>query len=747
MKTKQLLFWGMATLTAVFLLFASCKDDKDDAPKPEPEPVVPSVDPSIDAASWTFGGEYGNYVLAVATDKAWNASSDATWIKLDKTTGEGEVGLGLTVEENTTGAKRTGTITIKTVADSKLVMSFKVIQEAIEYTVKVTSEDTIRDIPASGQVIVIDVEANADYTFELSEWTTIAAAPSAIGLNSPFALTKSKITLNVDENRTVEERMAFVVIKQGDEKVKEVVLLQKGAEAVEDPSELVVNVDSPDDDTLYVEPMGGVIKVNVTASNVAYDCTLTDWGASSLMSGSNSVTELQNILINPNLTFGRRERFLIIESKTEGVEMTKMVTIIQQPVEITVTQLTEVPVTGGIGFLKVECPDGIDCRVGDIVSDAVQMDKTEDDDSDPRVLKFSVGDKNLGSDSKAYRVMLQFSAEGFEDGIVYPQRIFLLRQKAVAQMEVTWEGQGAAKDLNIVKENAPAVDFTVTSEVPCTPVVTYRQEDGTWVGNPTGWITVSEKSVAESPYVYTLSFANSTPGTPKRTAQILFQMNDGFKGFKAIEIVQEEYPMPAEIKTTFTSINDIKWDVVDASHANEYYVTIVPADGKLEASVTSGDFDFSLTESSTPGRYTLLVFGKTANETDAERTGELMLTLKDKDGSETLATKDISLKQDFKVVTTGVTIDLEGTEHHITGRPLSFYANGSTTGYKVVNANNPSMNMGWLTVNIKDSEGGSAQITIMPWSQGPGSQKVAVVPADFSGDDCSAYPQFTIFNS
>lgn len=201
MKTKQLLFWGTAALTAVLLLFSSCKDDKNDDPQPQPEPEVPAVGPSIDAASWIFGGEAGNYVLAVATDKAWNASSDATWIKLDKTSGEGEVGLGLTVEENTSGAKRTGTITIKAVADSKVVMTFKVIQEAIEYTVKVTSEDTIRNIPAGGQVIVIDVEANADYTFELSEWTTVAAAPSAMGLNTPFALTKSKITLNVEIGR------------------------------------------------------------------------------------------------------------------------------------------------------------------------------------------------------------------------------------------------------------------------------------------------------------------------------------------------------------------------------------------------------------------------------------------------------------------------------------------------------------------------------------------------------------------
>lgn len=746
MKTKQLLFWGTATLTAILLLFSSCKDDKNDDPQPQPEPEVPAVGPSIDAASWIFGGEAGNYVLAVATDKAWNASSDATWIKLDKTTGEGEVGLGLTVEENTTGAKRTGTITIKAVADSKVVMTFKVIQEAIEYTVKVTSEDTIRNIPAGGQVIVIDVEANADYTFELSEWTTVAAAPSAMGLNTPFALTKSKITLNVDKNLTVDERIAYVIIKQGDEKVKEVVLIQKGGEVVEDPSELVVNVDSPDDDTLYVDPMGGVIKVNVTASNVAYDCTLTDWGTSSLMSGSNTVTQLQNILINPNLTFGKRERFLIIESKTEGVELTKMVTIIQQPVEITVTQLTKVPVTGGVGYLKVNCPDGIDCEVGDILSAAVLADKEDDDDPDPKVFKFTVGEKNLGSEAKAYRVMLKFSNEGFENGNVYPQQVFNLYQEPVAAMEVSWEGQGASNSLVVAKENAPAVDFTVTSEVPCTPVVTYRQDDGTWIPDANGWITVTKKSVAESPYVYTLSFANSTPGTLKRTAQILFQMNDGFQGFKAIEIAQEEYPMPAEIKTAFTAIN-IKWDGTSAASAYEYYVTVVPAESKLEASVTSGDFDFSLTESSTPGSYTLLVFGKTANETETERTGELMLTLKDKDGSETLATKAISLKQEFKVVTTGVTIDLEGTEYHITGRPLNFYANGSTTGYKVVNANNPSMNLGFLTVNISNKEGGSAQITIMPWTNGPGSLTVAVVPADFSGDDCSGYPQFTIFNS
>lgn len=732
MKTKQLLFWGTAALTAVLLLFSSCKDDKNDDPQPQPEPEVPAVGPSIDAASWIFGGEAGNYVLAVATDKAWSAGSDATWIKLDKTIGEGEVNLGLTVEENTTGAKRTGTITIKAVADSKVVMTFKVIQEAIEYTVKVTSEDTIRNIPAGGQVIVIDVEANADYTFELSEWTTVAAAPSAMGLNTPFALTKSKITLNVDKNLTVDERIAYVIIKQGDEKVREVVLIQKGGEVVEDPSELVVNVDSPDDDTLYVDPMGGVIKVNVTASNVAYDCTLTDWGTSSLMSGSNTVTQLQNILINPNLTFGKRERFLIIESKTEGVELTKMVTIIQQPVEITVTEVERVPVLGGVGFLKVNCPEGIDCQVGDILSAAVLADKDDDDDPDPKVLKFTVGERNLGSEAKPYRVMLKFSSEGFENGNVYPQQVFNLYQEPVAPMEVSWDGQGTANALMVVKENAPAVDFTVTSEVPCTPVVTYRKDDASWVEDPDGWVTVKGKSVANSPYVYTLSFANSVPGTRKRTAQILFKMNDGFQGFKAIEIVQEEYPLPAEIKTAFTAINDIKWDVTSAESSYEYYVTAVPADGKLEASVTSGDFDFSLTESSEPGKYTLLVFGKTANETDAERTGELMLTLKDKDGSETLATKVIALKQGFKPKTATITVNDRNSGDEIIfepGRPVMLYANGSSNGYKIVDQNGDDPTLRFLSeTTIVDNI-----ITIHPW-MGPPFLTIYIVPTDFSGD-------------
>lgn len=736
----------MATLTAVFLLLSSCKDDKDDAPEPQPGPEIPAAGPSIDAAAWTFGGEAGNYVLAVATDKAWNASSDAAWIKLDKTTGEGEVGLGLTVEENTTGAKRTGTITIKAVADSKVVMTFKVIQEAIEYTVKVTSEDTIRNISASGQVIVIDVEANTDYTFELSEWTTVAAAPSAAGTNTPFALTKSKITLNVDKNLTEEERMAYVVIRKGEEKVKEVILIQKGAEPLTDPSMLVINVDSPDDDTLYVDPMGGVIKMNVTASNVAYECTLTDWGTSSLMSGSNTVTELQNIIVNPNLTFGRRERILLVESKTEGVEVSKMVTIIQQPVEITITELERVPVTGGVGFLKVNCPKEIDFEVGEVVSSAVPADKTSEDNQDPTVLKFTVSEKNFGSSPKEYKVVLKFSYDGFENGKVYPQCFFSLYQKPISPMTVTWDGQGETGDMTVAKENAPDVDFTVTSEVSCTPVITYRRDNGNWEQDANGWITVVEKAVDASPYIYTLQFADSKPGTKKREAQVAFKMNGGFDGVKTIGIEQEEYPLPAEIKFATTVIN-VGWEIIEPDFMPEYYVTVVPADAKLEAAVSPDEFGYSLTESNTPGNYVLKAFGKTANETDAVKTGELILTLKDKDGNETLATKTIVLQQEFKVETSGVIIDLEGTEHHITGRPLNFYANGSTTGYKVVNANNPSQNMGWLTVNISEKEGGSAQITIMPWTQGPPSQKVAVVPADFSGDDCSAYPQFTIFNS
>lgn len=726
MNTKCFLLWSMAALTAVSLLLASCNDDKED---PAPGPEVPSELPSINDATWTFGGEAGNYLLAVTTDKAWNATSDANWIKLDKSAGEGEVALGLTVEENTTGAKRTGTITVKTVADSKLVMSFKVIQEAVEYTVKVTSEDTIRDIPAGGQVIVIDVEANADYTFELGEWTTLAAAPSAMGVNQPFALTKSKITLNVGQNTTEKGRTASVIIKQGDKKVKEIVLIQKAADPVTVPNVLVVNVESPDDDTLFVDPMGGAIKLNVTSANVVYDYTLTDWGTSTLLSASNTVTESQNILVNPNLTFGKRVRILLIESKTEGFEFSKMVTIIQQAVEVHVTTVTPVPVTGGVGFLKLDCPEGIDCQVGAIISGAVSMDKTPEDDPDPKIFKFRVDDKNFGTALKPYPIVLKFSFDGFQNGNVYPESIYSLYQKAVSPMVVTWEGQGIATDLKVVRENAPDIDFTVTSEVPCTPVVTYKQDDGQYVEDPAGWITVEEKSITASPYVYTLKFANSVVGTPKRNAEVLFQMNDGFKGFRAIGIEQEEYPLPAEIQTS-ASIDNIGWDETDAAHAKEHYVTVVPADGKLEAAITAGDFDFTLTEKA-PGSYTLLVFGKTANETDAERTGELTLTLKDKEGNTILATKTITLKQVFKPKSVTITVDGRNNGDEITfDRPIVFYAQGSDSGYKLVDQNGDDPTLRYLSQTTIAGN----KITIFPW-QGPPVLTVYVVPADFSNGD------------
>lgn len=69
-----------------------------------------SLSPS--AASIGFAGGSGTIALAIASNCAWNALSDASWLMVDTTTGSGGATLAYHVEPNTADVSRTGTISV-----------------------------------------------------------------------------------------------------------------------------------------------------------------------------------------------------------------------------------------------------------------------------------------------------------------------------------------------------------------------------------------------------------------------------------------------------------------------------------------------------------------------------------------------------------------------------------------------------------------------------------------------------------
>ena len=101
-------------LMALFSLFVlgACSSGGDDIPEPAPKPDPDKV--TLNTSSITAEAENGSATLTLTANKAWTASSNQAWCKIDKTSGTaGTVTLNLTLEANPEEKERTATITVK----------------------------------------------------------------------------------------------------------------------------------------------------------------------------------------------------------------------------------------------------------------------------------------------------------------------------------------------------------------------------------------------------------------------------------------------------------------------------------------------------------------------------------------------------------------------------------------------------------------------------------------------------------
>lgn len=100
----------LVTLFSLFILGA-CSSGDDDTTEPAPKPQPDQL--TISTTELEAEANGGSGTLSFTTNKSWAASSDQTWCKLDKTSGNaGNITINLTFETNPTEKERTGQITI-----------------------------------------------------------------------------------------------------------------------------------------------------------------------------------------------------------------------------------------------------------------------------------------------------------------------------------------------------------------------------------------------------------------------------------------------------------------------------------------------------------------------------------------------------------------------------------------------------------------------------------------------------------
>lgn len=109
---------------AMVMAFAACSGDSIG----DIDSIIVSNDYlSVPSTSIQLSGDGSEQELTVSANCKWTVSSDANWISVNSSSGDGNGSVKVSASLNSTGADRMGTITVKT-DNSKLEKKVRVTQ-------------------------------------------------------------------------------------------------------------------------------------------------------------------------------------------------------------------------------------------------------------------------------------------------------------------------------------------------------------------------------------------------------------------------------------------------------------------------------------------------------------------------------------------------------------------------------------------------------------------------------------------
>lgn len=171
--------------------------------------------------------------IIVTTAVEWQAHVQSSWMRINPSTGTGNGIIKLTVDPNTTGKPRTGTITVKTIGLSNdiEVHTVTVTQTAIDAYLSVTPEKLSFTKESGSQRLIV--------SSNLTSWT---AGTSVTGFNpwcsilgSAQGSNNGAVIVRVNDNNTGNVRTATITVRGTDELgnllTEEITVTQSGISA------------------------------------------------------------------------------------------------------------------------------------------------------------------------------------------------------------------------------------------------------------------------------------------------------------------------------------------------------------------------------------------------------------------------------------------------------------------------------------------------------------------------------------
>lgn len=245
------LLWPIVAL--ISLIFVGCSKNPVEKPDDgkDPQPFVVKCDKTV-----TMPSEGGSFSVSLSSPLSWEMSvlNDRAkdWISFSKSSGaEGDYEVKVSVAANKEYDSREATVRIKTSGDD--VFDIVVSQKCAE---ALTASASRNDFTAEGGTLTITVNANIDFTYQIS-----ADCADWVSEVTTKALTTTTLNFAIAENKRVSARSGSVVISSS--KGKETIRINQAAFI---PSIVVSKTQVP------MGAEGGEFSVDVTSN---MDATVT----------------------------------------------------------------------------------------------------------------------------------------------------------------------------------------------------------------------------------------------------------------------------------------------------------------------------------------------------------------------------------------------------------------------------------------------------------------------------------------
>lgn len=155
---------------------------------------------SLDVSTLEFASGSGSKSIKITSNTSWTVSSDQTWCSVSPTSGNNDGSVTVKVEENSSTAERTATITVKSEAGDQAV---KVTQSGV--AAMLTLDAGSLEFAAGSGSKMFRISSNTTWAISSNQnWCSVS--PTS-GSND------GSVTVSVDENTSISSRTATITVE------------------------------------------------------------------------------------------------------------------------------------------------------------------------------------------------------------------------------------------------------------------------------------------------------------------------------------------------------------------------------------------------------------------------------------------------------------------------------------------------------------------------------------------------------